>query len=225
MGKKSNTGILVASFVAVAALAGVFRQPETKIPAVTATPVRVVAPATEEADLHRITVAPTATASSMRTNTPAPTRAPTATRRPANSATPAPMINSGANLRAGPGTNFAKIGGLASGEAASVIGRSSAGDWLQLADGSWIAAFLVDNVPASVPVAAVIPTAPPPTLTPIPPTATPSAPQPTACYGACCTLSPGARYGAICYDNTGSGATGRGACSHHGGVKEWLTCP
>lgn len=30
------------------------------------------------------------------------------------------------------------------------------------------------------------------------------------------------RVGAICKDGTTSEATGRGACSHHGGVREWL---
>jgi Flp pilus assembly pilin Flp len=30
-----------------------------------------------------------------------------------------------------------------------------------------------------------------------------------------------ARTGATCKDGTSSGATGRGACSRHGGVKEW----
>ncbi len=33
----------------------------------------------------------------------------------------------------------------------------------------------------------------------------------------------GIRYGAICRDGTSSSATGRGACSHHGGVSYWLT--
>lgn len=32
-----------------------------------------------------------------------------------------------------------------------------------------------------------------------------------------------ARTGAICKDGTSSAATGRGACSHHGGVARWLT--
>ena len=35
--------------------------------------------------------------------------------------------------------------------------------------------------------------------------------------------SNGTRYGAICRDGTRSDATGRGACSHHGGVSMWLT--
>jgi hypothetical protein len=30
------------------------------------------------------------------------------------------------------------------------------------------------------------------------------------------------RIGAICNDGWRSGATGRGACSHHGGVREWI---
>lgn len=32
----------------------------------------------------------------------------------------------------------------------------------------------------------------------------------------------GGRIGAICMDGTRSSATGRGACSHHGGVSRWL---
>jgi uncharacterized protein YgiM (DUF1202 family) len=31
------------------------------------------------------------------------------------------------------------------------------------------------------------------------------------------------RVGAVCKDGTSSSATGRGACSHHGGVSRWLT--
>lgn len=30
------------------------------------------------------------------------------------------------------------------------------------------------------------------------------------------------RVGAICNDGTKTDATGSGACSHHGGVKEWI---
>ncbi len=35
----------------------------------------------------------------------------------------------------------------------------------------------------------------------------------------------GGRIGAICNDGTRSSATGRGACSHHGGVARWLYSP
>ncbi|RYF39629.1 MAG: DUF3761 domain-containing protein, partial [Cytophagaceae bacterium] len=34
--------------------------------------------------------------------------------------------------------------------------------------------------------------------------------------------STGQRTGARCSDGSYSGATGSGACSHHGGVSEWL---
>ncbi len=36
------------------------------------------------------------------------------------------------------------------------------------------------------------------------------------------TIVSGGRIGAICKDGTRSSATGRGACSHHGGVSRWL---
>jgi hypothetical protein len=66
--------------------------------------------------------------------------------------------------------------------------------------------------------------APAPTKTKArPPTAT-KAPIPVQQSIPGCTGS-GARYGAICKDGTRSTATGRGACSHHGGVREWLICP
>lgn len=32
------------------------------------------------------------------------------------------------------------------------------------------------------------------------------------------------RVGSICNDGTTSDATGSGACSHHGGVREWRCC-
>jgi hypothetical protein len=36
------------------------------------------------------------------------------------------------------------------------------------------------------------------------------------------TYEPGGRLGALCRDGSQSKATGRGACSWHGGVREWL---
>lgn len=74
----------------------------------------------------------------------APTTAPTA--MPAARAT----ANRGANLRGGPGTNFPVVGGAARGQVLAVVGRNAAGDWLRLADGAWIAAFLVDGAPAGL---------------------------------------------------------------------------
>lgn len=68
--------------------------------------------------------------------------------------------NSNANLRSGPGTGFPVVGGVKAGDALKVTARNQAGDWLQLADGAWIAAFLVDGAPASLPVATDLPTPP-----------------------------------------------------------------
>jgi hypothetical protein len=59
-------------------------------------------------------------------------------------------VNDTANLRAGPGTNYGKVGGLQKGAAVKVIGRNDAGDWLVVQTGdipqAWIAAFLVNGV-------------------------------------------------------------------------------
>ncbi|MFN8487492.1 MAG: lamin tail domain-containing protein [Caldilineaceae bacterium] len=58
-----------------------------------------------------------------------------------------------------------------------------------------------------------------PTATPLPPPTATAQPAPTA------NPNSGQRYGAICQDGTQSNATGRGACSHHGGVNHWLIYP
>jgi len=123
-----------------------------------------------------------------------------------------------ANLRGGPGTSYAVVGGVSAGQALSIVSKSAAGDWYQLSNGQWIAAFLVDNAPTEL-TTVDVPTPAPvqvdaPTPTPIPQVVAPVAP----------TRDPrsGQRRGAICRDGTTSGATGRGACSHHGGVDHWL---
>lgn len=60
-----------------------------------------------------------------------------------------------ANLRAGPGTDFAIIGKAGPGEIVQVAGQDASGEWYQLMDGAWIAAFLVEP-----------PIAPPPVIAP-----------------------------------------------------------
>ena len=50
----------------------------------------------------------------------------------------------GANLRAGPGTGYAVVGGARAGQALDVQARNAAGTWLRLGSGEWIAAFLVE---------------------------------------------------------------------------------
>jgi hypothetical protein len=54
--------------------------------------------------------------------------------------------SAGVNLRAGPGTADAVVGGMAAGDALPIIGRTDAGDWLQVAvdgDTAWVAASVV----------------------------------------------------------------------------------
>jgi len=80
-------------------------------------------------------------------------------------ATVGASANRNANLREGPGTNYAIVGGVATGQVLELAGRTSAGDWYQLANGAWIAAFLVNNAPADLPVTAS-PVRTPPTPTP-----------------------------------------------------------
>ncbi len=109
------------------------------------------------------------------------TRIPSAT---AAEATTASTALRNANLRAGPGTNYAVTGGVSTGDALDLQGRTSDDSWFQLRDGSWIAAFLVEqNVPIN---ATALPTVAPTVIAGIPttvpttvPTSTPI-PQPTA---------------------------------------------
>ncbi len=93
-----------------------------------------------------------------------------------NSGTTAiPYANRDSNLRAGPGTNFPIVGWLLKGEEARPVARTPSGQWVQLSNGDWIAAFLLDNLPQQLPIARSIPT-------PLPHTSTTSAPvraQPT----------------------------------------------
>lgn len=101
-----------------------------------------------------IDATPTATA------TPSPS--PTATRRATATLTPTatqttrtstlgPTALRNANLREGPGTTYAVVGRLRAGQAVEVVGRNSAGDWIQLSDGAWVAAFLLSDVPDDLP--------------------------------------------------------------------------
>lgn len=137
-------------------------------------PVVTVAPATSTA-----TAEPSATTAP--TNTSAPTSAPTATQQPPTStpvptatqpptatAEPAgPRTNAGANLRRGPSTAFDVAGAMPEGQPLSLV--AAAGDWYQLEGGQWIAAFLVEDAPAGLPIVEVpLPTvAPAPTPVPV----------------------------------------------------------
>lgn len=87
---------------------------------------------------------------------------PKATATPKVTATPKPTVkatahvgataNRGANLRQGPGTTFKVVGNVKAGDPLAIIGKNTDGSWLKLKAGEWIAAFLVDGAPASLPV-------------------------------------------------------------------------
>ena len=64
--------------------------------------------------------------------------------RPTSAATPFTVnVITAANLRAAPGTEHAILSAARPGELLTIVAANSASDWLQLADGSWIAATLV----------------------------------------------------------------------------------
>jgi hypothetical protein len=68
------------------------------------------------------------------------------------------VVTENANLRAGPGTTFARVRGATAGQVVEIVGCNDACDWYQLAGGDWIAAFLVTpQAPAAVAPAANTP--------------------------------------------------------------------
>ena len=87
-----------------------------------------------------------------------------------------------ANVRAGPGVNHAVVDGVRAGQALAVQGQNAAGSWLQLSNGNWIAAFLVNQTGSTPPAATSSPAAAPPTdAAPAPaPAPTAVSPAPTA---------------------------------------------
>ncbi len=97
--------------------------------------------------------------------------APAASSSSSTSATTAgdtkPRTNRGANLRSGPGTEYAVAGYMPAGTEVEMVGKTANGGWFKLSDDRWIAAFLVDNVPTLPTVITSVPHAPAtPTATP-----------------------------------------------------------
>jgi formylglycine-generating enzyme required for sulfatase activity len=105
------------------------------------------------------------------TNTPVP---PTNTPIP-STPTPRPdavVSTQNANLRAGPGTNYGQLGSYPAGTALRVMGKSAAGDWLQVQtpDGTmgWMAASLLQvNVGINQVAVAEAPATPTPPVRPV----------------------------------------------------------
>ncbi len=166
-----------ASTVAVVTPVTAAQRPPTATP-LPATPTRPPSTATSRPPTAT-PQSPTATPEIVVTLTP---RTPTATPTPdPPTATPqpaGPTAAGNANLRQGPGTEYAVVGGVAAGRPLAVVGRNAAGDWLQLDDGAWIAAFLVSGADvASLPVTAVTAFLPGGNPTPAPAAAAPSQPS------------------------------------------------
>lgn len=87
-------------------------------------------------------------------------------------ATPLSTITSGtanraANLRAGPGTTYAIVGTVQSGQRLNLSGRTGDSAWYQIESGAWIAAFLVNSGTAAQPTA--MPSSVAPAATALPP--------------------------------------------------------
>lgn len=66
---------------------------------------------------------------------------------------PGAIAADNANLRSGPGTTFDKVGSVSTGVTLNIIARNAEGDWYQITDKTWIAAFLVTDAPENLPVA------------------------------------------------------------------------
>jgi hypothetical protein len=129
----------------------------------------------DEAEPTEITESPALLATQQPTNTPVPTEPPTntpvSTEAPTNTLPTQPVVNTEANLRAGPGIEYDKIRIASAGQGLELIATNPANDWYKLASGEWIAAFLVDNPPDGLPVVEAIPALPqvaeePPTQAP-----------------------------------------------------------
>lgn len=169
--------------------------PETATPETTPTMSPTEPPPTEAlpAEPPPTEVAPTVSSPTVSpTETPIPQPTATATQAPTlppptatSTAVPTiappsgPVANSQANVREGPGTEYAVMAVAQPGQVMTVTGRDSRGEWLQLGSGYWIAASLVDNAPADLPVTAVLAQLPGGNPTPVPDEETVPAPTPS----------------------------------------------
>jgi Bacterial SH3 domain len=59
-------------------------------------------------------------------------------------------VTRGANLRAGPGTNFPVVGRARAGQTIALVACDATCSWYQLANGHWVAAFLVQGITPAV---------------------------------------------------------------------------
>ncbi|MFQ5614159.1 MAG: DUF3048 domain-containing protein [Anaerolineae bacterium] len=150
--------------------------------------VEATAPLTATATAGQTPATSTPTGTSTPTPAAIPTATPTAAATPLTVAPVQAVVNSdNVNLRGGPGTNYARLGQVQTGQAVEVVGRNADSSWWQiccpLEDGreSWISAEFLDvDAPPEAAQTAVAQVASPSTRTPTPepepapPSATPS---------------------------------------------------
>lgn len=102
------------------------------------------------------TLTPTEALTATEAVTPTVATTPTVEAAPAPAVSGVPLITTSvienANLRAGPGTNFAIVGQATAGQEVQVAAVSEDGGWYLLGNGAWIANFLVAAPEAAVPV-------------------------------------------------------------------------
>ena len=159
----------------------------TRTPRPTFTPTTVSSVAQPAAAVDTATPVPDTPTPALDAPTPAPEQPAADTPTPAPESAKAVITNAQANVRSGPGTNYALAGTLDRGAEFEIVGKNPAGDWFQLCclNGQkvWIADFLVDTSGPvdAVAVASDIAAPPPaaPTSPPVP-TAVPAPAEPTA---------------------------------------------
>jgi hypothetical protein len=133
-------------------------------------------------------------------------------------------VNTTAYLRDGPGAHFAVVGSALPGQPLDLVARSADGGWYQLAGGSWIAAFRVENAPAALPEAAVMLRASTPSPIPLPsPTAVP--PFRLAAVSSVCTPEVQRRFAVLGYTRWHMDPSGYSSFHPHALVSVSLLCP
>lgn len=140
------------------------------IPTLTPTRTPILTPTRTPTARRVINLPPSPRVRPRPTHTPVPPRTPTPI-------LPTGTVNTLANLRAGPGLNYDVVRQLARGHRVQPVFRTYDSLWLQLRNGHWIYAPLVDRVIATdLPLAPSVPPTPipPPTATPRPVIATPT---------------------------------------------------
>lgn len=129
----------------------------------TVTPIPATPVPTEQGAkpvLVQIATAPAPSDLGTSVEEPTATIAPVVEASPDGGQIPRTYANQEGNLRAGPGTEFEIAGNVAAGEPIEVLYKNPAGDWYQLGNGAWIAAFLVSGVNADLAVAPSLPAVP-----------------------------------------------------------------